>query len=828
MSAVNRSKPAKTIGQSVERTEDKRMVRGLGRYVGDIAGKTDALTMVVLRSAHGFATIKSIDTRSAKAVPGVVAIYTATDIEDLGALPCDWVPPTMTQVPQHPILAKKTVRYVGQPVAVVLAENRHSAIDALESITVDYDVRKPVVGQELAYRNKETQLHSNIEGNIAYHYNRTNGDVDEVLKSADIVLKRRYYNNRITAATLEGRAVLSEFDEITGHILHHTSSQLPHVHGRALAKCLGFPLHKLRLVSPDVGGGFGAKLGFYAEDVLCAHAAITLKRSVRWIEGRDENFAATTHGRDHMQYVELSATKEGKILGLKVKLVADIGAYAMGMGPGIPAINGGLSLSGPYKIPNADFTVQGVYTNRMPTGPYRGAGHPEASYVLERVMTELATELGLDPRSVRKLNFITPAEMPYRIPTGFGLDSGDFAANLDKASTMAGFDSFADEKKKARANGRYIGHGIAFYTEMSGAAPTLGMFAAGFDRSGHESGRVMMHPDGKVTVYSGSHSQGQGHQTSFAQIAADTLQISFEDIDVVQGDTAAVPFGTGTYNSRSMAVGGTAIHLAARKIIKKATQIAAHKLQCRLEDVDYVEGVFSIKPGSGIKRAMGEKVIQVKAGLRRKIFKKMVRIDLPELKRPDNMTEISLAEVAREAYIGHDLPFKMPHGLDETVFFDPKGMPTAFGTHISVVEVDIETGQIKLLRHLALDDCGNIINPKLAEGQIHGGLAQGIGQALMEQLVYNENGDLSTDGFDSYAMPRASDFPDFETGFTVTPTKFNPLGVRGVGESGTIGAPPAVVNAVMDALSEFDIENIDMPMTPSKVWAAVRDTRSVG
>jgi len=825
MSAEKLNKSAKSIGQFVRRSEDKRMVRGQGRYVADVAAKTEALTMMVLRSVHGFATIKNIDVSQAQVMPGVVAVYIAEDISELKDLPCDWVPPTMTKVPQHPILAKKTVRYAGQPVAIVVAEDRYCAADALELITVDYDVHMPVVHQGEACGNKKAQLHDDILGNIAYRFNRADGDVCAALDSADVVLKRCYYNNRITAAPLEGRAVLSEFDEVSGHLTHHTSSQLPHVHGRALAKCLGFPLHKLRLLSPDVGGGFGAKLGFYAEDVLCAHAAITLGRAVRWAENRSENFAATTHGRDHMQYVELAATKEGKLLGLKVKLVADLGAYAMGMGPGVPAINGGLSLSGPYKIPNADFTVQGVYTNRMPTGPYRGAGHPEASYLLERVMNELATELDMDPRTVRKINFITPDEMPYRIPTGFGLDSGDFAANLDKAAAMAGYDDFADEKKKARAEGRYIGHGMAFYTEMSGAAPTLGMFAAGFDRSGHESGRVMMHPDGKVTVYSGSHSQGQGHQTSFAQIAADALQIPFEDVEVVQGDTGAVPFGTGTYNSRSMAVGGTAIHLASRKIVKKATQIAAHKLERRVEDVEYADGVFSIKPGSGLKRAMGEKVIQVKAGLRRKIFKKMVRIDLPELNRPENMTEISFAEVAREAYIGHDLPFKMPHALDETVFFDPKGMPTAFGTHISVVEIDIETGQVKLLRHLALDDCGNIINPKLAEGQIHGGLAQGIGQALMEQVVYDEAGDLNTGGFDSYAMPRASDFPELETEFTVTPTKFNPLGVRGVGESGTIGAPPAVVNAVLDALSEFDIQNIDMPMTPSKVWAAVHDAR---
>jgi len=815
------------IGKSIPRQEDGRLMSGQSRYVEDLAVKSSALHMLVLRSRFANAHIRGINISLAERLSGVVAIYTAQALGGIESIPCDWVTPGMTQIPLHPILAAERVHYVGQPLAIVVAENRLAGIDALEAIDVDYDVLVPVVEQESALKDNAPLLHSDIKNNIGFDFRRGSGDIDRALKEASVVLKRRLYNNRVSAASMETRSALSQFDLLSGELTHYSSSQLPHVHARSLANCLKFPLHKLHFVAPDVGGGFGGKLAFYPEDVLCAFAAIKIQRAVQWIGGRDEFFNSTTHGRDHVQYAEVAATKEGVILGLRVKLVADLGAYAMGMGPGIPAINAGLSLSGPYKIVNTDFQVLGVYTNRMPTGPYRGAGHPEASFLLERVMDELANELSIDPVEIRKRNFVSEKDMPYPIPTGFSLDSGDFAKNLDKALEIAGYGTFPQKQIAARAQGRYLGMGIACYSEMSGAAPTLGKLATGFRRAGHESARVVMHADGKVTVFSGTQSQGQGHHTSFAQIAAEALQVPCEDVDVVQGDTKTVPFGTGTYNSRSIAVGGTAIHMASEKILRKATAIAAHKLQCRSKDLVYANGIFSIAQASGFGRSYGRMLARLKANLRRMIFKKFVRLDLPRIPRDVNQVTIALEEIAREAHMGHDVPFQMSVGLDETVFFDPKGMPASFGAHICVVDVDIQTGQIEVLRHIAIDDCGRIINPLLAEGQIHGGVAQGLGQALMEQVVYRADGTLRTNNFAEYAMPRATDFPDFEADFTVTPTKFNPLGARGIGESGTIGAPPAAVNAVLNALRPLGVKDIAMPMTPHNVWQALQESTSV-
>lgn len=809
------------IGQPVPRVEDSRLVRGRSRYVSDIAAGTDTLHMAIVRSPEAHARIRSVEKTAAQAIDGVVQVLTADDLEGVQPLPCDWVPPGMDFVPQHPILAEDTVRYAGEPIAAVIAETKTAARAGTQAVTLVLDALVPYVHQETAIADGASALHAKLLDNRGYSIRWAAGNVERAFARADKIIKRRLTNNRVTAAPLEGRAVFSQFDPVTGQLTHHTSTQLPHVHARSLATCLGFPQQKLQLISPDVGGGFGAKLGFYAEDVVAAFAAIRTGRPVLWIEDRTENFLATTHGRDHVQYIELAARADGKILGMKATVLADLGAYALDMGPGVPAFLTGVSVTGPYKIEDVDLEVIGIFTNRTPTGPYRGAGHPEASYMLERMIDELAVELDLDPVAVRKANFVPPSAMPYKIPTGLVLDSGDYAANLDKALSYVDRAAFRAEQTAARRQGRYLGLGIAIYSEMSGASPSIGMAAIGFRRSGHESARVVVHADGRATVFSGAHSHGQGHATSLAQIAGEVLQLPVSCIEVVQGDTRVVPFGTGTFNSRSMPVGGTAVHMAAEKIVAKARQIAANKLQVRVSDLNFEDGVFRLRPGGGVGRMFGRTVKKVGDTAKGIVFNYLTRLTLPKPDRSVHQGQISFAEVAGEAHLSHDVPLGMVTGLDETVFFDPKEMPASYATHIAIVEVDPGTGEVHLNRHIVVDDCGRIINPLLARGQVHGGVAQGAGQALMEQIVHDDDGRLLSDAFSSYAMPRASDLPDFETGHTVVPTKMNPLGAKGIGEGGAIGAPPAIVNAALDALRPMGVRDLHMPLTPMSVWNAI-------
>lgn len=688
-----------------------------------------------------------------------------------------------------------------------------------------------MVDQEAALRPDAPVLHTGAPGNLAFRLRLTGGDADRAFARAEVVLRRRVTNNRVAPVPLEGRAVLSEFEAASGRLLHHSSSQLPHVHARSLAACLGFPLHKLRLVAPDIGGGFGAKLGFYAEDVLCALLAMRTGRPCAWVEGRSEGFSSTTHGRDHVQYAELAARRDGTVTGLRVRLVADLGAYALGMGPGVPAINAGLSVTGPYRIADVETVVEGVHTNRTPTGPYRGAGHPEATFLVERMMDELARELRIDPVELRRRNLVPASAMPHRLPTGLRLDSGDYAANLDAALALADYPGMRRRQAQARREGRHLGVGVAVFSENSGAGPSMAMGSVGFRRAGHESARVVVHPDGRATVFSGGQSQGQGHATSLAQIAADGLGIAPEDVEVVQGDTRAVPFGTGTYNSRTIPVGGSAVHIAAGRVFAKVRRIAAHKLQRRVADLDHTAGVFRVRSATGTGAAAASAVAhvvkQVEDRVKEIVFTRVSGIG--GLVGERGADSVTFADAAREAHLGHDLPLGMPPGLDETVFFDPKDMPFAHGTHISLVEVDPETGHVGLLRHVVVDDCGRIINPLLVEGQVHGGAAQGIGQALMEEVAHGSAGELLTDSLLGYAVPHATDLPDFETGHTTTPTTLNPLGAKGVGEGATIGATPAVVGAVLDALTPLGVTDIAMPLTPMRVWSAVhRASRPAG
>ncbi len=814
-----------SIGRSLPRFEDERLLRGRGRYVSDLvaAAGPDVLHVEVLRSPHAHALIGHVDTRAARTSPGVVAVLTAEDLAGVGDLPCDWSPPGAVHEALHPVLARDRVRYVGEPVAVVAASTAHAALDALDAIRVDYEPLPCVVDQEEALRDDAPVLHAAAPRNLAFRLRLTGGDADRAFARAEIVVRRRTTNNRVAPVPLEGRAVLSEFDAASGRLLHHSSSQLPHVHARSLAACLGFPLHKLQLVAPDIGGGFGAKLGFYAEDVLCALLTMRTGRPCAWVEGRTEGFCSTTHGRDHVQYAELAARRDGTVTGLRVRLVADLGAYALGMGPGVPAVNAGLSVTGPYRIANVETVVEGVHTNRTPTGPYRGAGHPEATFLIERMMDELARTLHLDPVDLRRRNLVPVSAMPHRLPTGLTLDSGDYAANLDAALALADYPGMRRRQAEARREGRYLGIGVTIFSENSGAAPSMAMGAIGFRRAGHESARVVVHADGRATVFSGGQSQGQGHATSLAQIAADGLGIPPEDVEVVQGDTRAVPFGTGTYNSRTIAVGGSAVHTAARTILDKVRRIAAYKLGRRVADLDYTAGVFRVRPATGVGSAAASTVThlvkRVEDRVKGVVFTRISGVrGLVSERGADSVT---FADAAREAHLGHDVPLGMAPGLDETVFFDPKDMPFAYGTHISLVEVDPETGHVGLLRHVAVDDCGRVINPLLADGQIHGGAAQGIGQALMEEVVHSGAGEALSDSLSTYAVPHATDLPDFETGRTTTPTTLNPLGAKGVGEGATIGATPAVVSAVLDALSPLGVTDIAVPLTPVRVWHAV-------
>jgi aerobic carbon-monoxide dehydrogenase large subunit len=808
-----------SIGRPVLRVEDERLLRGGSRYVSDLIATSGALRVKVLRSPYAHARLVAIDASSARTMPGIVAVLTAADLEGIKDLPCDWAAPGMDVRPLHPVLARDRVRYAGEPIVAVAAETVYAAEDALTRINVTYEMLPAVADQEAAMEDGAPVLHDAVPSNIAYRFRRTGGDISRAFAEAEVVLRRRFTNNRVTAAPLEGRAVLSNFDIRTGLLTHHTSSQLPHAHARFLGECLGQPLHKLRLVAPDIGGGFGSKLGFYAEDVVCALLSVRTGRPCAWMEGRRESFFATTHGRDHIQYAELAARRDGRIVGLRTRIIADIGAYAMGMGPGVPAINTGTSTTGQYDIPNAETEVIGVYTNRTPTGPYRGAGHPEASFLIERMVDELARELRRDPSEVRRLNFVPSSSMPHRLTTGFTLDSGDYAANMDTALSLAGYAELRQQQKRLRDEGRYFGIGIATFSEGSGAAPSMSMSAVGFGRAGHESARVVVHADGRATVFCGTQSTGQGHFTSLAQIAAGVLGIALENIEVIEGDTQVVPFGTGTFNSRSIAIGGSAVYEAARRIMTKVRKIAAYKLQTGPADLTYENGTFHVMTHAGPGASVARVGTKVQQKIVRAVFKRRSGFDLPATAQ--GVERVSFADIAMQAHTGQDLPFGMTPGLDETYVFDPKDLVFGYGSHVAVVEVDPETGHIALLRHVVVDDGGQIINPLLAEGQVHGGAAQGIGQALMEAVVHGNAGELLVSGFADYAMPHATDLPAFETGRTENRTRLNPLGARGIGEGATIGATPAVVNAVLDALAPLGVTEIAMPMTPMRVWQAI-------
>jgi len=793
---------AKYVGQRVKRTEDPRLIKGLAHYVDDIR-LPDTLHVAFVRSVYAHARISGIDTSEALKAPGVVAVYTGKDIADkIGPVPCASALPGL-KVPDYRVLAQEKVYFVGHPIAAVVARDAYAARDALDLVMVDYEDLPAVVDVEKAAKGG-TIIHESFGDNIAYKLTAGEGDIDAALAGSDHVLKQRIVHQRLAPIAMEGRGVLARYFPGEEELTVWSSTQIPHLLRTQLAIMIGIPENKLRVITPEVGGAFGSKLNVYAEEALLGWISIQLGKPVKWIEGRRENIQSTIHGRGQVGYVEIGCKKDGTITGLRYKVFADLGAYHQLLTPAIPTLTG-LMLSGAYRIPAIQINVTGCFTNKMATDAYRGAGRPEATYVVERAMDLVAAELGIDPAEVRRRNFPAPDEFPFHTATGLDYDSGNYEAALDKAQGIIDYTGLRAEQKKAREEGRLLGIGISTYVEICALGPSQAMPAGGW-----ESATVRIEPTGKVTVLTGASPHGQGQETSFAQIAADELGVDLNDVAVIHGDTGIVQYGIGTFGSRATAVGGTAVLVAIQKLKEKANKIAAHLLKADASNITFADGCYSCAPAAATTEA-SEPVVPVgeaPAGA----------LPQPETEGKSSLT---IQEVALAAHVAKDLPPDTEPGLSATYFFEPKNFTFPFGTHIVVVEIDRETGDIKFLRYVAVDDCGKVINPMLVDGQIQGGIVQSIGQALYEEVVYDEQGQLITGSLMDYAIPRATYVPWLELDRTETPSPVNPLGVKGVGEAGTIGATPAIVGAIVDALSPFGVKHLDMPVKPEAIWRII-------
>ena len=727
--------PGRYLGREVVRREDRRHLVGHGRFTDDLT-PSGTLYAAVLRSPHAHALIKSVDAKEARELSGVAAVFTGADLKDrIQPLPPNWVLPGMS-VPNHPALAYEKVRFVGDGVAVVVAEDRYIARDALDAIRVEYEPLPAVTDAEEAVKPGAPLLHEDMpEGNVAFVFPSRGGNYTRAEKKADVRVRQRLVNQRMIPNALEPRSVLADYDTGTDNLTVHSSTQGPHNIKRLISEVLGIPEHKLRVVAPDVGGGFGSKLHLYPEEVLCALLSRELERPVKWTESRSEGFVATNHGRDHVQYIEATAKSDGEITGLKATVYANLGAYLSGMGPGVPSVNFAHMVSGTYKIPNIDVTVYGAYTNTPRVDTYRGAGRPEATYLIERAVDLVALELSMDPAEVHRKNFIPKGAFPYRAPnSAFRYDSGDYEPNLDKALEMVGYEKLRGRQRELRREGRYIGIGIASYTEFTGIGPGRELNMIGFQYGGWEYARVLVHPTGAVTVYSGSADHGQGHATSFAQVAADSLGLPMEQVEVVEGDTEKVQFGNGTFNSRSLPVGGIAIKMCCDQILAKAKRIAAHALDARESDIEYRDGEFRLTAESSRLGTATRTALKTRRAVVGRAVRAVSGLDLPRAETSEGA--VSWAEVARLAHFVSDYPSGLEPGLDEQTFYQPKEMTFPFGTYVAVVEVDANTGEISFEKFVAVDDCGPVINPLLAKGQVHGGIVQGIGQALLEGAEY--------------------------------------------------------------------------------------------
>ena len=772
--------PSRLIGAPIKRREDPRLVQGLSHYVDDIK-LVNTLHCTFLRSDYAHADIKSIDTEAAENLSGVVKVITGADIAGkVGSIPCAAEIEGL-KVPDHPALAVDRVRFVGEPIAAVVATDPYVARDALDLIEVEYDELPAVVDLDAAIESDSTVIYDEFDDNIAFTMPLDAGDVDAAFAEADHVVSQRFVNQRLIPNSIEPRGVLAEYLPGEGTLTVWSSTQVPHHLKTILSLLLDFPEQLVRVIAPEVGGGFGSKLNVYPEEAVVAYLATQLRKPVKWIEKRSEGFTTTIHGRDQVDYVEMAVQNDGTITGLRAKLLANMGAYHQLLTPIIPVLTY-LMMPGAYKIPNIKLELIGVFTNKMATDAYRGAGRPEATHIIERMVDLAAQKLGMDPKEIRFKNFPQPDEFPLEMATGVTYDSGNYQMSFNKALDTVDYASLRARQAELRGQGRYLGIGIATYAEICGMGPSVGVAGGGW-----ESSTVRIERTGKVTVLTGVSPHGQGQETSFAQIVADEYGISIDDIVVIHGDTGRQPQGIGTFGSRATAVGGAALIIATQQVKEKMAQIAAHMLEANVDDLVFEDGNIFVQ-GS-----------------------------------PDSA--VTFADVAATAHVAVNLPPEVEPGLEATHFFEPSNFTYPFGAHISIVEVDPETGEIDLQRYVAVDDCGNIINPLLVDGQVHGGIAQGLGQAMYEGAVYDENGQLLTGSFMDYAIPKATQVPRFETEHTTTPSPVNPLGVKGVGEAGTIASSPCLVNAVVDALSPFGVTDIDMPMTPNRVWQAIQDAQ---
>jgi carbon-monoxide dehydrogenase large subunit len=759
----------KLVGKRIRRREDPRLITGTATYVDDIQMPGMHYAAIV-RSPHAAARIRSIDTKAAAETPSVAAIYTGKDTAKVGPVPCGGSLPGL-RVPHHYILATDRVYFVGHPVAVVVATDKYLARDAAEKIEIDWDVLPAVADPEKAIAAGAPPVHPEWPDNVAFNYHQEGGDVDKAFAEADVVVKQRITSQRLIPSSMETRGVVTEWRGADRQLNLYTSTQVPHLVRTLVAGMLGLEENRMRVIAPEVGGGFGSKLNIYAEEALMGFVAMQIGKPVKWIESRRENFLCTIQGRGHVDYFELAAKKDGTILGIKLKLIQDLGAYHQLLTPVIPTLSV-LMMPGLYRTKNIRADIVGAFTNCVPTDAYRGAGRPEATHGIERMVDILSDELKIDPAEIRLKNFVHNEEFPFPTATGLMYDSGNYAAPLEKALATVDYQKLRAEQTEARKQGKLMGIGICTYGEICGIGPSPATPAGGW-----ESATVKIEPSGKVTVLTGICHHGQGEETTFAQIAADELGVDIDDILILRGDTAIVQYGIGTFGSRGTAIGGTALYFALQELRTKIKKFGAMLLES--DDVSFANGQVTCNKTGKSK---------------------------------------SLAEIAGASYRALKLPPNTEPGLNSTHFWEPPNFTFGFGAHLVVTDIDTDTGQVKVRRYVAVDDCGNILNPLIVDGQVHGGVAQGLGQALWEEAVYDDNGQLLTGEFMDYAMPRAHMMPWIESDHTITPSPVNPLGVKGVGEAGTIGCSPAVVNSVVDALSHLGVRHIDMPLTPEKIW----------
>jgi carbon-monoxide dehydrogenase large subunit len=776
------------VGERIARREDRRLVTGGGQFLDNLR-VPGVLFMVVIRSPFAHARIGKIDTASALDAPGVVAVFSGIELREdwAAALPMMWPLVPDVLIPEHWPLAVDEARFAGDGVAVVVATSPAAASDGAELVEVDYDPLPAVTDMEAALEDGAPLVHAEFGTNVCYRLEYANGDPDAAFAGAEVTVTRRLRIPRVIPTAMETRAVLAEPGRRDDFTLWSTT-QVPHLLRRFVSGTVGIPEHRLRVVVPDVGGAFGSKLNVYAEEAMALALARRLGAPVKWVEDRSESAVATTHGRGQIQDFSLAATRDGKLLGVKVSALASMGAYLQLETPGIPPL-GKFLFAGQYGAEGYAYRLTSVFTNEPPTGAYRGVGRAEALYGIERMMDHLARELGLDPAEVRRRNYLPKGEGVVNAG-GIPYDSIDYEPPLDRALELVGYGELRKEQDRRTGEAgpaSRIGVGVSSYVDAAGLGPSPVLAFTNYQGGGWESGRVRVLPTGKVEVFTGTMPSGQGHETAWAQLAAEALGVSMDDVVVFTGDTAVVPQGTGTFGSRSLAVGGSAIHLAAGRVRDKATRIAAHLLEAAEADVRFEDGAFTL------------------AGAPHRT--------------------ITLAEVARAAYYAQNLPPETEPGLDEQILWEPADFSYPFGVHVAVVEVDVETGLVKLVRYVAVDDCGNVVNPMLVEGQVHGGIAQGLGQALLEEVTYTPDGSPESASFLTYLIPGAPEVPQFDLDRIVTPSPVNPLGAKGVAESGTIAAPAAVMNAVVDALAPLGVQDVDMPANPERVWAAIRAAR---